>query len=340
MPADDGNGRVRNAAAALETASGAGDGRRSRSRGRDEPVAAAGADFDDLLSGLRGEIMGYVDQNLKSTAEHLTSSFTTIVRVHDVKCEKRFSLIENSLGGLGSSHDTLETNIKTLQGEMRKMQEKLHVQETAPALEAPPTSGGRPFDGPIDSTILRLETGGKDIIAKATLGTFLTNLFADANIDRDNFDIIGDDADSRFTIKFKGLPGVARRHVDQARTTLRNSDGKYKELSVAKPGSGTTRIYINPDKNPRMQRLEREAKRMGSILRDLYPNTKWHINRVDGAISKGWTHILKLEVQKGDAPTKIWWNLAALSESAIVREDVVAKFNSSAREQTKTNWSL
>ena len=262
------------------------------------------------------------------------------MRAHDTKCEKRFSVIENSLGELGSSQDALETNIKTLQGEMRKMQEKLHMQETATALVDPPASGGRPFDGPIDATILGLETNGKDIIAKDTLASFLANLFADANIERDNFDVIGDDADSRFIIKFKGLPGVAKLHVDQARTTLRNSDGKYKELSIAKPSNGTTRIFINPDKNPRMRKLERESKRMGKVLQELYVGSKWHVNRVDGAISKGWTHILKLEVQQGDAPTKIWWNLAALSESGIVKQDVVAKFTSTARENVKVNYSL
>ena len=89
-----------------------------------------------------------------------------------------------------------------------------------------------------------------------------------------------------------------------------------------------------------MRKLERESKRMGKVLQDLYVGSKWHINRVDGAISKGWTHILKLEVQQGDAPTKIWWNLAALSESGIVKQDVVAKFTSTARENVKVNYSL
>ena len=89
-----------------------------------------------------------------------------------------------------------------------------------------------------------------------------------------------------------------------------------------------------------MRKLESEAKRMGKILQELYTGTKSHVNRVDGAISKGWTPILKLEVQQGDAPTKIWWNLAALSESVIIKDDVVAKFTSTTRENAQVNYSL
>ena len=93
--------------------------------------------------------------------------------------------------------------------------------------------------------------------------------------------------------------------MEQARLALRNSSGKYKELCVAKPDGGTTRIYINPDKNPRMQKLERETKRMGKIFHDLYAPIKFHANRIDGEISKGWTPILKLEVAQGEVPTKV-----------------------------------
>ena len=128
--------------------------------------------------------------------------------------------------------------------------------------------------------------------------------------------------------------------MEQARLALRNSSGKYKELCVAKPDGGTTRIYINPDKNPRMQKLERETKRMGKIFHDLYAPTKFHANRIDGEISKGWTPILKLEVAEGEVPTKVRWNLAALAETNVVKEDVVAKFTSTARGQVRVDWSL
>jgi hypothetical protein len=346
MPADDGNGRVRNAAAAaaaLENTSGAGDGRRSRSRGRDEPVVVADAavspDFESLMAGLRSEVLAHVDKNLKTTAEQLTMSFTGVARALDVKSEKRFSALEGSMAELGSSQSTLEAQVDVLKGELREVQKQLHIQENATTLADPPASG-RPFDGPIDKTILRVETFAKEIISKATLDSYLSDLFLDANVLREQYEVNGDDADCRFIIKFKGGAGIAIRNLEQARTTLREDSGKYKELSVCKPAGGSTRIFINPDKNPKMQKIERETKRLGLILRDMYQGTKWHINRTDGEISKGWKQIVKLEVNPNDVPTKILWNLEALSETNIVKQDVVANFSSTARERVRVNWQL
>ena len=216
------------------------------------------------------------------------------------------------------------------------------MQENATTLIDPPASSGRPFDGPVDQTILQIETSKNDLIAKATLDTFISALFADANLDRDKYEIKGDDADCRFVIQFKGAASVAALNVGQARLTLRESSVKYKELSIAKPAGGSTRIFINPDKNPRMQKLEFETKRLGKIFQELHsaPGVKWHLNRTDGEISKGWTRIVKLEVEQGDSPTKIRWNLAALAETTINKEDIVAKFTSTAREKVKVDWSL
>jgi hypothetical protein len=85
-------GNVRAAAAALENGA---------KRGRAEPVpdglrVAAEPDYESLIEGLRGEVLEYVDKNLKSTADKLTTTISGIVRAHDAKCEKRFSVIEQS----------------------------------------------------------------------------------------------------------------------------------------------------------------------------------------------------------------------------------------------------
>jgi hypothetical protein len=129
--------------------------------------------------------------------------------------------------------------------------------------------------------------------------------------------------------------------MQQARTTLRYSSGKYKELSIDKPSGGPTRIFINPDKNPQMQKRERETKRMHKVFDELYTQKKWHSNRTDGEISNHrWIPILQLDVQEGEAPTKVRWNLAALAEADVIKEDVIAKFSSTARETVRVNWSL
>ena len=332
------NGRVRAVAAAIDESTQHGRSRtRSRIRGGDDEDVP---DFEALMAGLRADVFKHVDDNLKSTADNITSTFTGVVRALDVKVEKRFSVVEASLTDLGAAQSSLQSQYDVLKGEIKEMLKQLHVCESGTTLEDPPVTSGRPFDGPVDTTILRVETQSRDIIAKTTLDEFIKNLFLEANVERDKYNLIGDDTDFRFVIKFTGTAGLAARRVDQARHALRDASGKFKELSISKPAGGSTRIFINPDRNPKMQKLERETKRMGNIFKDLYKDIKWHINRIDGEISKDWKPILKLEVHPKDTPTRILWNLAALSEVDINKQDAVDKFTDFAKERSKVNWSL
>ena len=62
-----------------------------------------------------------------------------------------------------------------------------------------------------------------------------------------------------------------------------------------------------------MRKLERETKRLFQILQKASPGVKWHANRGDGAISKGWTPFVKIEVHPGETPSQLFWNPQALA---------------------------
>ena len=109
----------------------------------------------------------------------------------------------------------------------------------------------------------------------------------EVKVDKENYKITGDDADNRFVVRFSGAAGLAERHAENAMRALRDPRGKYKDISAPKPGGGDARIYINPDRNPRMQKIMRESKRLGVIFRETHPDHRWHVNRNDGEISKG-----------------------------------------------------
>ena len=176
-------------------------------------------------------------------------------------------------------------------------------------------------------------------MAKSSLEEFLSSLFGEVNIDNDKYSVIGDDADSKFIVKFSGAAGLAIRHAEHAQRSLRDGRGKYKELQVNKPAGGQTRIFVNPDRNPYMQKMLRESKRLGDIFRADYPSIRWHVNRIDGEISKGWTPIVKIEVHEGEAVSRLLWNLNALSDTTVNKEDIVSKF-SVAGQRAPVAWSV
>ena len=64
-----------------------------------------------------------------------------------------------------------------------------------------------------------------------------------------------------------------------------------------------------------------------------YSRKEWHVNLEDGENSRGWIPLLKLEAQLGDAPTNFLWNLASVADTGVVEEDVICKFNESARKK-------
>ena len=197
----------------------------------------------------------------------------------------------------------------------------------------------RPFEDPVDTTILRVETYRKEIIAKTSLEDLLSTLFGTVDIEKDKYEVDADDADFKLIVKFKGSAGLAARQAEYAQRCLRDSRGKFKELKIEKPAGGETRIFVNPDRNPRTQKLIRESKQLGQIFREVYPNSKWHINRDDGEVSKGWTPIVKIEVHEGESPSRLLWNLTALSDASINREEIVSRFASS-RQRPVVTWSV
>ena len=89
-----------------------------------------------------------------------------------------------------------------------------------------------------------------------------------------------------------------------------------------------------------MQKLDRETKKAGKIIKEMYPNENWFINRIDSQISKGWTPVLKVEVHEGDVPTKLRWNNAALVDTTIDTGEVATKFAATTRERTQVHWSV
>ena len=172
------------------------------------------------------------------------------------------------------------------------------------------------------------------------MGKLYDELFKKANIENDKYKITGDDLDNRFILRFSGAAGLAATRVNLARKTLRDESGKWLELSVETPSGSKTRAFINPDKNPKMVKTERDTKRLGGILKDSYPNIKWHLNTYDGEISKVWTPMVKVEAQPGDTESILRWNLAALAETDIDKREIVGKFSQSARNRAQVQWGL
>ena len=87
------------------------------------------------------------------------------------------------------------------QGGSNKSTTPLHLQEGTTPSSATPFSSGRPFNDPVDATILRIGTKHKDITAKGSLEELLSTPFSEVNIENDKYKLQSLDAGLTFDIR-------------------------------------------------------------------------------------------------------------------------------------------
>ena len=111
--------------------------------------------------------------------------------------------------------------------------------------------------------------------------------------------------ESDYTVTPLGNPGLARLfaidfvgtdeplnilRAKKARDCLRNPDGKWLEVMVP-AAAGDTRAYINVDKSPKVERVEKLSKLLLKVCQQEFSDKKFFLGRATGTIKCGWTPI-------------------------------------------------
>ena len=216
-----------------------------------------------------------------------------------------------------------EHDLQHAQQRIKSLEEKLHTMAIAPLVRKPEelaATDSRPFSGPIDSTILRVETHSRAEISLNTLKEYLDNLYSDANVKDSEFEVNGEPLGSKFVIQFLGVPGTAALKLNQALTCHKHKTGKYKELSVLDPTNQNVRILINRDENPAQVKTRRDAKTLGRIIMDAHPSLtqstsnpnpkdRLFIKQADGRVCVGFKSLAQITPSPDGSPSSIKWNL-------------------------------
>ena len=95
-----------------------------------------------------------------------------------------------------------------------------------------------------------------------------------------------------FSIDFVGdNDGTNNLRAKKARECLRNPDGSWIELVVTTPAGANTKAYINPDKSPKVERVEKLSKILFKICQQEFTDKKFVLDMATGTIKCGWTPI-------------------------------------------------
>ena len=163
-----------------------------------------------------------------------------------------------------------------------------------------------------------------------------------ADIDRSNYTFtpLGNPALSRaFAIDFVG--GDAKTNAARARKAkacLRGADGSWLELTVPTPADGDTKAYINFDKNPKTERIEKLSKILFKIAESQNPDKKFFMDRTTGTLKLGWTPIASISAPSA-SEISLKWNNGGIAKAGIDKNAIKEAFDTATGDSANVEWS-
>jgi len=158
--------------------------------------------------------------------------------------------------------------------------------------------------------------------------------------------------EAEYTVTPLGNPGLARLfaidfvgndeplnilRAKKARECLRSPDGKWLEVMVP-AAAGDTRAYINVDKSPKVERVEKLSKILLKICQQEFPDKKFYMDRVTGTIKCGWTPIA-IVAAPTSAEISLKWNNGGITKSGLSKEVLKTAFDLATGGSANVEWS-
>eukprot|EP00959_Pyramimonas_sp_CCMP1952_P094242 1971550-Pyramimonas_sp.AAC.1 len=147
----------------------------------------------------------------------------------------------------------------------------------------------------------------------------LQSFLLDTGFDASEYEIVpkGTLPSKRFAVHFKGMVQPASRKVLRALSALKDENG-WKAFFADLPGtSERTRVHMGPDKSPKQVKMDHVLRKCRAAFATEYPSLRLFTDRDRGFLSIGWDKILKVEVEAGDAPPTLRWDVAKLERHDI-----------------------
>jgi hypothetical protein len=213
--------------------------------------------------------------------------------------------------------------------------------------DGPPPGGGPAVDAELDPYNRRPIPSRLKLFATLPITVESATLGAKAMCDK------ADIPESAYKVSPLGLPGLGKLYAidfvsgddktnslraDKARLSLRNADGTWAELLVATPADGNCKAYINKDKGPRAERVEKLTKILFNICKTQFPQKRFFMDRNSGTIKCDWTPIASIAAPTS-AEFRLRWNRAGLSQAGIEMEPLATAFGSATGGAANVEWS-
>ncbi|CAK0885127.1 unnamed protein product [Prorocentrum cordatum] len=281
-----------------------------------ESIRATAAENHSVLLGsidkLREQVSGQsaaIDQQVQNVVRPQVDALSRRLQSQIDDHKKQIDACERRLG----DHDD---QLSALRAELVELRRHLAVAEQRP--QAPPQIPTG-FDRDADSTLL-IAVAQRATSLEA-MSACLQNFLSETGFDSSEYEIVskGTLPCKRFAVQFKGMVQPASRKVLRALSALKDENG-WKAFFADLPGlSERTRVHMGPDKSPKQVKMEYVLRKCRAAFTTEFSSLRFFTDRDRGFLSIGWDKILKVEVEAGDAPPTLRWDVAKLERHDITK---------------------
>jgi hypothetical protein len=176
-----------------------------------------------------------------------------------------------------------------------------------------------------DASILRINTSA--LVPFAELRARLDALCAAAQIDAADYEFQGPPTlGQRFSLAFRGEPGLAARRAKKVQQSLRNADGSWSRITLTSPAGDPIEVFIGPDKTRATLTKERATKSIGKLLREAHPDTTFTTVKRENGVAIEWALLVHVALAAGSRLPTLVWSTALAAHNNIDTTTIDTKF--------------
>ena len=184
------------------------------------------------------------------------------------------------------------------------MQRALAIAESAVPAQTTPLLD---FDRDIDTKILKIDCSVQVDMGsvREAIGPWLKLAY----LQPDAVVLEGENIGQKFVLRFRGTDGLAQSRCKKMFALLRQGPGNWTQYFANTADGGTSRLFINQDRNRKQMRTNQATKRLDTVLRaamgESAARAKLFTNKKDGIISAGWAPFVRVQC-RSDEDTHTW----------------------------------
>jgi hypothetical protein len=289
----------------------------------------------EMVSTVTSKIDSKFDEKFESKVDPIMRTLSDVSK-HVSDIDERIAQHEERIN---TSETRMEEIVEScrLQGErVEKALESFSAPPTWASVAAPSVSNPAPvsnaFDRAPNPKTLVFNLHGNPVFAKEELCKFVKGQLSDLSVVCD-FDIPGRNTSKRFAVIFSG-PG-AEQTAQRLLLHRKDASGAWKDDKINVIDAAPAKVYIQPDKSPKQERIEMVLRKMATHLRALDTNLRISCDPGTGTVRVNGTQFANVQVSKDNATAK-WNDLVFNDHEKLVKDEIKLFF----KKAFTVEWSL